>query len=489
MIRHSAFFMLFAICAGPLAMVSAAQADQAGGQENQQQQTGGQENQAARAIEELFATTYATELRIYGLQHASASEMVQLIQSSLTAISVFDVRKGSNEESLLVGGFTILESIGDFLIASKPLPSRTNLAGRLGVGIGQARVVERAEVQQRTNMILVMATRQTHDQIESMISALDVAAAPIQGQPEGRPYKVEVTILEGAGGARVSLDEGLHLSFSTSGVVSEILARAGDEVQAGQSIARLDTREYELDLLDHQITLETMGKRVARYARAMESMRAQVGAVAASANAVGNARQRLMEAEADFKRAEIDIQRIQNALDAHDLKSPVQGTVVHVQTYLHATARSGEIVMTIAPTETDGAPQDRTGGTRRSELAARYGINEADFEMFGFETIDEVGRGLVNLIAERGDAGRARMNISAGYICSLEFQDARAPYLLVRAELQRVTRNSRDEPTSTETVLENTLFLEVDKPSVLGLTNMRGEALILIVRLREAGAR
>ena len=52
----------------------------------------------------------------------------------------------------------------------------------------------------------------------------------------------------------------------------------------------------------------------------------------------------------------------------------------------------------------------------------------------------------------------------------------REPYLIVRGSLR-----SKDQETA---LLENTIYLESGKPTLLGITNLR-EALILLVQLRD----
>jgi hypothetical protein len=68
------------------------------------------------------------------------------------------------------------------------------------------------------------------------------------------------------------------------------------------------------------------------------------------------------------------------------------------------------------------------------------------------------------------------VSLSSNYSCMLEFQDVREPYLIVRGTLL-----SKYPDT---TLLENTIYLESGKPTLLGITNLR-EALILLVQLRD----
>lgn len=111
-----------------------------------------------------------------------------------------------------------------------------------------------------------------------------------------------------------------------------------------------------------------------------------------------------------------------------------------------------------------------------AKLAKQFGLSDEDMEFLGVQGLEKVGQGIVHLVPERGEAGTAMVSLSANYSCTLEFQDVREPYLIVRGILR-----SKDPET---TLLENTIYLECGKPTLLGITNLR-EALILLVQLRD----
>lgn len=118
-----------------------------------------------------------------------------------------------------------------------------------------------------------------------------------------------------------------------------------------------------------------------------------------------------------------------------------------------------------------------TSGTRLSS----YGLSEDDVKLFGFDVVSEVGRGVVTLSGERGDTGKALVGLNDTYSAEFEFQDVRSPYLIAKG---RLAAKGAEKDAAAKPLLENTLFLEKGKPSVLGLTNLR-QALILIVRLHD----
>ena len=105
--------------------------------------------------------------------------------------------------------------------------------------------------------------------------------------------------------------------------------------------------------------------------------------------------------------------------------------------------------------------------------AASYGISPEDLKVMGLDKVKELGRGVVALAGQKGDLGKATLALNASYRCQLEYQDLRRPYLIVKGSL---LEDKPDKP-----LLSNTMFLEPDKPTLLGLTNLK-EALILLVK-------
>ncbi len=149
-----------------------------------------------------------------------------------------------------------------------------------------------------------------------------------------------------------------------------------------------------------------------------------------------------------------------------------------------------------------------------AELAKKHGIGKEDMELFGFDGVAELGKALVALHGEKGAVGQAVVALPNGYRCKLSFEDLREPYLVVKCSLlggekkprsrtqpkkKEILFKADEEPVepaddttlpalptteSAEPLLENTLFLKANEPTLLGLTNLR-EALILVLRLRD----
>ncbi|RJP21955.1 MAG: hypothetical protein C4527_22550 [Candidatus Omnitrophota bacterium] len=115
------------------------------------------------------------------------------------------------------------------------------------------------------------------------------------------------------------------------------------------------------------------------------------------------------------------------------------------------------------------------GWTTDMKVLQKYGIDQKDLELFQFEAIRDLAKGIVHLLAEHGEVGVAQLSLSDQYYCKLAFQDLRSPYLVVKGSFY-TTQNEKP-------LLENTIFLQEGKPALLGITNLR-QALILVLRLK-----
>jgi len=114
---------------------------------------------------------------------------------------------------------------------------------------------------------------------------------------------------------------------------------------------------------------------------------------------------------------------------------------------------------------------------RKVEKPENYGISSEDLSKFGFDSVLLRGRATGSLIGSTDVAGKLVLALASYHTCELKYQDYRDPYLIVQGKL--ISAGS----TKEKTLIENSLFLEPDKPTLLGLTNLR-EALIFVVKLR-----
>jgi hypothetical protein len=123
-----------------------------------------------------------------------------------------------------------------------------------------------------------------------------------------------------------------------------------------------------------------------------------------------------------------------------------------------------------------GQPVDgATSATYDKSLPAKYGITPEDLKTFGFDGAAELGRGVVTVLGEPNDMGKSRTRLTESYSADLSFRDFREPYVILQAKLFSVPLDGG--------LIENTVYLEPGKPTVLGVTNLK-QALILVMKLR-----
>jgi RND family efflux transporter MFP subunit len=116
----------------------------------------------------------------------------------------------------------------------------------------------------------------------------------------------------------------VNLAFPLGGVVAEVLVEAGDEVAAGQILARLDTRQLEQAIAQAEANLKSAQARLDQTktgpsAAELDAARASVDSAQAqydaAKNQLGLQDEQLSIAEADLKRAELALNDAQAAYD------------------------------------------------------------------------------------------------------------------------------------------------------------------------------
>lgn len=123
--------------------------------------------------------------------------------------------------------------------------------------------------------------------------------APV-GEPPARPVKSVLLDAGGAGGlrhfpARIEASQRAELAFRVPGSVAELAVREGDRLQAGDPVARLDPRDYQLVVNDRQAVFDKARK---NYDRGRELV--ETGALS----------------QVDFDRLEADFKQARTALEA-----------------------------------------------------------------------------------------------------------------------------------------------------------------------------
>jgi RND family efflux transporter MFP subunit len=93
--------------------------------------------------------------------------------------------------------------------------------------------------------------------------------------PQSRPVKTLVIAGTGGGGirqfpARIDAAQKAELAFRVAGTVTELLVKEGDEVQAGQTVAKLDPKDLEIVVNDRQATFDNASKNYERARQLVE---------------------------------------------------------------------------------------------------------------------------------------------------------------------------------------------------------------------------
>jgi HlyD family secretion protein len=130
-------------------------------------------------------------------------------------------------------------------------------------------------------------------------------------------------ILASVGGSgTVAAAQALDLSFQTSGTVTHVLIKEGDNVTAGQTLAQLDTRDLELQVANAQAALDSANTKLTQtkdgnvqpaditaQKAAIASAQAQLKSSQAQLDALKNpTADKLSAAEAAVRQAELDLQ-------------------------------------------------------------------------------------------------------------------------------------------------------------------------------------
>ncbi|NDJ51916.1 MAG: biotin/lipoyl-binding protein [Chloroflexi bacterium] len=148
----------------------------------------------------------------------------------------------------------------------------------------------------------------------------DVESAPVQTGPS----VVSVT------GVVVPSEEAT-LSFTVSGEVAELVVEAGDEVEAGDVIARLDTTLLDLDVAQAEAAVVVAEANLARALagpseQEITEQEANIAASSASTGAEAAERDDLFPSDIEIERAEIALQQaFITRLDARIFRDYVEG--------------------------------------------------------------------------------------------------------------------------------------------------------------------
>ncbi len=135
----------------------------------------------------------------------------------------------------------------------------------------------------------------------------------------------------------------LAFSFRVAGPLITRTVNVGDEVKKGDILARIDPREFEVEVRNVQGQLERAKAQLRRaqsdYKRVMNIMKEDPGAT--SETAVDERREAVDRARAEVKSLEAAVDAAEDALSYTYLKAPYDGTIVatYVENYEDVTAK------------------------------------------------------------------------------------------------------------------------------------------------------
>ena len=158
---------------------------------------------------------------------------------------------------------------------------------------------------------------------------------PPPPEPVIRPVRTQTVFVAGsgrtrsfAGTSRASLES--RLSFKVAGTVNRVAVSVGDRVNAGDVIARIEDRDYRLQVQEAEAAL----KSARAQARSAESNYSRVRALYenrnASANDLDAARAASESATAQVRRGEKGVELAKSQLSYTTLEAPVAGSIASV---------------------------------------------------------------------------------------------------------------------------------------------------------------
>ena len=187
--------------------------------------------------------------------------------------------------------------------------------------------------------------------IVAIVVAIVAAVAIARMQPRRNPTNPpapppasEFSHTVAAVGLIESSSENIRIGSHLSGTVDEVLVRAGDQVESGAPLFRLETRHLRAALGDAEAALDVARSGVGVAEATLADLRTQLALVLAvrdkravseddvqqRRHAVETSEAKLLQAQAAVKAAEAARQRVQVEIDRSVVRAPITGTVLKV---------------------------------------------------------------------------------------------------------------------------------------------------------------
>jgi HlyD family secretion protein len=175
--------------------------------------------------------------------------------------------------------------------------------------------------------------------------------------PPAAPPASEFRHTVAAVGLTESSSENIRIGSHLSGIVDEVLVRAGDDVKTGSPLFRLETRHLRASLADASAALDVARAGVGIAEASLGDAKEQLTLVLAVHDkravseddvqrrtfAVATAEAKLAQARAAVKAAVTARDRVQVEIDRSTVRSPIAGTILKVNAHAGEFASAGAL--------------------------------------------------------------------------------------------------------------------------------------------------
>lgn len=219
-----------------------------------------------------------------------------------------------------------------------------------------------------------------------VIAVLGCGDAPEAEAPLPRLVRAETFYLEGGGRtrtfsgvARAGIES--QLSFKVAGTIEDLRVQIGDQVAAGDLIARLDATDYEIQVADAEAALSRQQAAARSAASTYQRTEALYENNNASLSDLESARANDESARAAVQSAEKALERAQRQLSYCVLRSPIDGAIAQVMVEEGENVGTGAPVVTLtagARTEVEvSLPEMLIGDVREGQkVIVRFSVDE-----------------------------------------------------------------------------------------------------------------
>ncbi len=267
----------------------------------------------------------------------------------------------------------IIEREGDYIIASTPdTAAEVKSEGGKRNALREF-AVEQAVADEKSNTLIVTAIQTTHEKIGKMLARMEERIRAEKQQRIPETYQIEVVLLEG--GTR------------------PLPATEKDR----ESVEQLLNKKLEGPYTSKEINLKNV----------LDVLQKKSG-------------------------IEFVLEEGVSPKVSFDLQDPTVKEILNGILNLHNLHYSILDKEKVWIGEKNG-PHD--GWTFNTNLLEQYGITQKDLELFEFNAVRVLGKGIVNLIAERGEVGTAQISLTEQYHCTV---------VLVQRELENETMRVKE---------------------------------------------